>query len=108
MTQTTLEQQSSSLSGTTSTPAASAASSIRPEEIDKLVRNAVFGEENDREMARWHIWEAAQSAGVRPASIHDLYIARGEGRAPGGYTVPAINIRGMAYDTARSLFRTAK
>src|SRR5678809_1274650 len=24
-----------------------------------------------------------------------------------GFTVPAINVRGMAYDTARSIFRTA-
>ncbi len=43
---------------------------------------------------------------MRPASIHDLYLARGRGDT-GGYTVPAINVRGMAYDTARSVFRTA-
>jgi fructose/tagatose bisphosphate aldolase len=34
-------------------------------------------------------------------------MARGRGES-GGYTVPAINIRGVTYDTARSLFRTAK
>jgi fructose-bisphosphate aldolase, class II len=36
-----------------------------------------------------------------------LYLARGQGKT-GGYTVPAINVRGMAYDTARSIFRIAK
>src|SRR6185436_4652374 len=43
---------------------------------------------------------------VRAASIHDLYMARGKGECH-GFTVPAINVRGMAYDTARSIFRTA-
>ena len=43
---------------------------------------------------------------MRPASIHDLYMARGRGETH-GFTVPAINVRGMAYDTARSIFRTA-
>src|SRR6185295_10287285 len=32
----------------------------------------------------------------------------GRGEAPAGFTVPAINIRGMAYDTARALFRARK
>jgi fructose-bisphosphate aldolase, class II len=44
--------------------------------------------------------------GVRPASIHDLYMARGRGKC-GGFTVPAINVRGASYDTARSIFRQA-
>ena len=48
-----------------------------------------------------------QAVGVRPASIHELYIARGQGKCH-GFTVPAINVRGMSYDTARSIFRTAK
>ena len=33
-------------------------------------------------------------------------MARGRGECH-GFTVPAINVRGMAYDTARSIFRTA-
>jgi hypothetical protein len=44
---------------------------------------------------------------VQPASIHDLYIARGRGEA-GGFTVPAINVRGIAYDTGRALFAAAR
>jgi fructose-bisphosphate aldolase class II len=43
---------------------------------------------------------------VQPWSIHDLYAARGQGKT-GGFTVPAMNIRGMSYDTARALFRSA-
>jgi fructose/tagatose bisphosphate aldolase len=75
--------------------------------MDQLVRLAVFGAESEREAARWLIWELGQAAGVRPASIHDLYVARGRGEC-GGFTVPAVNVRMLAYDTARAIFRAAK
>ena len=74
--------------------------------MDALVRDAVFASGDARDQARWLIWELAQTSGVRPSSIHDLYIARGRG-AVKGFTVPAINVRGMAYDTARAIFRVA-
>jgi fructose-bisphosphate aldolase, class II len=75
-------------------------------QMDALARAAVFGPAEEREVARWVIWQLGQSVGVRSASIHDLYMARGRGEI-GGFTVPAINVRGMAYDTARAIFRTA-
>ncbi len=75
--------------------------------MDALVREAVFGQGQARDHARWLIWEIGQEVGVRAASINDLYLARGRGEARGGWTVPAINVRGMSYDTARSIFRTA-
>ena len=74
--------------------------------MDSLARLAVFGDADERDRARWLIWELGQAVGVRPASIHELYMARGRGEI-GHFTVPAINVRGMAYDTARSIFRTA-
>ena len=74
--------------------------------MDKLVYTAVFGEPEERDDARWLIWEIGQAIGVQAWSIHDLYLARGRGET-GGFTVPAMNIRGMVYDTARSLFRAA-
>jgi len=74
--------------------------------MDALVREAVFSSGDARDWARWLIWEIGEAVGVRPASINDLYLARGRGEAR-GFTVPAINVRGMAYDTARSIFRTA-
>src|SRR6185312_6633044 len=60
-----------------------------------------------RGTARANIRAAAAAAGIRPASIHDLYMAMGRGDA-GGFTVPAINVRAMAYDTARAVIRSAK
>ncbi len=74
--------------------------------MDALVHEAVFGTGIARAQARWMIWEIGQDVGVRPASIHDLYMARGRGET-GGFTAPAINVRGLSYDTARSIFRTA-
>ena len=74
--------------------------------MDTLVRQAVFGNDDQKADARWLIWEIAQAVGIHPASIHDLYIARGKG-AFDDLTVPAINVRGMAYDTARAVIRAA-
>ncbi|MBW7933708.1 MAG: class II fructose-bisphosphate aldolase [Gemmatimonadaceae bacterium] len=82
------------------------ASALASQRMDELVRLAVFGSADEKDWARWAIWELGQAVGVRPASIHDLYMARGRGEIH-GFTVPAINVRGAAYDTARAVFRTA-
>src|SRR5216110_4073721 len=75
--------------------------------MDELVRRAVFGAAGEREEARWLIWEIGQHAGVRPASIHELYMARGRGEVP-SFTTPAMNVRILSYDTGRAIFRAAK
>jgi fructose/tagatose bisphosphate aldolase len=76
--------------------------------VDKLAWTAAFGADAEtRGTARWTVRSLAAAAGIRPASIHDLYIAMGRGDA-GGFTVPAINVRAMAYDTARAVIRAAK
>jgi fructose/tagatose bisphosphate aldolase len=77
---------------------------LRTAAMDRLVRRAVFGEGEEREAARWLIWELAQEGGCRPASIHQLYLARGRGEC-GGFTVPAMNLRLLTYDLARAMFR---
>src|ERR1041384_558912 len=53
---------------------------IASDAMDKLVRAAVFGEADEKEHARWLIWEIGQAVGVRSASIEDLYMARGRAR----------------------------
>ncbi|MFL5582994.1 MAG: class II fructose-bisphosphate aldolase, partial [Gemmatimonadaceae bacterium] len=80
---------------------------LASDRMDRLAREAVFGADAAREQARRLIWELGQVVGVRPASIHELYMARGRGEI-GGFTVPAMNIRAATYDTARAIFRTAK
>src|SRR3954449_11594873 len=83
------------------------ASKLRSTATDRLAWLAVFGSGVEREAARWLVWELGQVTGARPASINDLYLARGRGEC-GGFTVPAINVRMMAYDTARAIFRAAR
>ena len=80
---------------------------LQSPKMDQLVRSAVFGDQDEREYARWLIWELGQAVGVQAASIHDLYMARGRGEIA-GFTVPAMNVRGLTYDTGRSIFRTAR
>jgi fructose/tagatose bisphosphate aldolase len=75
--------------------------------LDGLVWNAVFGgNEEVCNTARWIIRRAGLELGVIPSSIQGLYEARGR-REVGGFTVPAINIRGLSYDVARAVFRAA-
>jgi fructose-bisphosphate aldolase, class II len=80
---------------------------LRSSATDRLAWQSVFGTGEDREAARWLLWELGQVTGARPASINDLYLARGRGEC-GGFTVPAINVRMLAYDTARAIFRAAR
>ncbi len=77
-------------------------------DIDNLVKDLIL--EVDISKKKEHflkIWQVAQDAGVYPASIHDFYIARGKGEFS-GFTVPAINIRGLTYVLARAIIRVAK
>jgi fructose/tagatose bisphosphate aldolase len=74
---------------------------------DALVYSAVFGAPEVREAARWLIWATAQAVGLYPASIHELYLAAGRYEYDHA-TTPAINVRGMSYDLARTIIRTAQ
>ena len=73
--------------------------------IDNLVWQAVFGPE--KEKAREKILILARKQGIFPASTNDFYLARGQGELPLNFTVPAVNLRGMTYDMAQSVFKAA-
>lgn len=75
--------------------------------IDRLVATAVFSEGAEREAARWVIRAAAPELGAWPASIHELYLAAGQGEYA-NRTAPAINVRGLTYDTMRAIYRAAR
>jgi fructose/tagatose bisphosphate aldolase len=84
------------------------AETFRTEHVGHLVSTAIFSEdEATRDAARWVIWEAGHALGVHSASIQGLYVARGKGKVS-GFTVPAVNIRGLTYETARAMFRAAR
>ncbi len=80
---------------------------LQSQAMDRLVWEAVFGTETGRDAARSLLWDLGQATGVRPASIHDLYLAAGRGEFR-GFTVPAINLRMIAYDSARAVIRAAR
>ncbi len=75
--------------------------------IDSLVYTAVFSADvKEKNAYREKIWELAEKSGVYSSSIHNLYMAFGRKKVS-GFTVPAINIRTLTYDTARIIFRLA-
>jgi fructose/tagatose bisphosphate aldolase len=82
-------------------------SALRGETIDRLVHTAVFGEAAVRDSARWLIWELGWQVGIKSASIDPLYQARAREEYK-NVTVPAINVRAMAYDFARAIVASAK
>lgn len=80
---------------------------LSPDMLDRWARAAALAEPDTRHAAIWAIREAAQAAGLIPASIHHLYVARGKDLWS-GKTVPAMNLRGWTYQTCRAAFRAAR
>jgi fructose/tagatose bisphosphate aldolase len=74
-----------------------------PEQIKALVRDMVFG--TDAKAKQAQIREMAYANGLFFASIQNLYDAMG--KKYGGFTVPAVNVRGFTFDFARAVFRSA-
>lgn len=76
--------------------------------IDDLIYTAVFSaDQATQEAACWLIRRAGAALGIISSSIQTLYEAMGREEAK-GFTVPAINIRGITYDTAQAVFRAIK
>lgn len=59
-------------------------------------------------IARYLTRLIALELGIIPASIHELYSGRGRGEVPPTFTVPALNLRALAFEAARAVFRVAK
>ena len=75
--------------------------------IDDMIEKAVFDPDTQiRESYRQEIRDLAVKDGIFLASIQGLYEAAAQGLYS-NMTVPAINIRGLTYDVARAIFRTA-
>ena len=76
--------------------------------IEGLAFKAALAPEPEAGLARWIVREAAAQVGIFPASIDALYRARGRGATRNDYTVPAMNLRALAYHAARAVFRAAR
>jgi fructose/tagatose bisphosphate aldolase len=74
------------------------------ERMDSLVYEAVFEEDDERRKALLIlVKEIAKAGGAIPASIQALYERMGQDYP--GFTVPAMNIRGLSYDVCRAVIR---
>ncbi len=81
---------------------------FRGQKLDVLVKNAAINPSAEvRGLSRYIIRSAASDLSIYSSSIQGLYEARGRGEC-NGYTVPALNIRGMSYELSRAIFRTAR
>ena len=76
--------------------------------LGSLVETSALGSSSTAGWARLLIRLAALEQGIFPASIHDLYTARGRGEVPLTFTVPALNLRVLSFDAARAVFRVAR
>ncbi len=80
---------------------------LRDTLIDDLVYSAIFSPDSEvKSSARWLIRRAGARLGCMASSIQALYESMGSG-AVSGFTVPAINLRGITYYSARAVFRSA-
>ena len=75
--------------------------------IDELTYNLCLNENQAvKDSCYWIIWELAPELEIYPASLQELYEAKGKEKYS-KVTCPAVNIRGMTYEVARALIRTA-
>ncbi len=82
--------------------------SILRANIGKLARVSALDCGERAAQARYLIRAAALALDVIPASIHDLYLARGRGTFSHAWTTPAFNLRALPFDCARAAFRSAR
>jgi len=75
--------------------------------IDELAENAALNDDLAiKKACHWLILKIGQKLNVYPASINDFYLARGRGEFK-DLTVPAMNLRGLTYESAQAIFQTA-
>ncbi|MFO7568315.1 MAG: class II fructose-bisphosphate aldolase [Smithellaceae bacterium] len=75
--------------------------------IDDLIYTTIFSPDpGTQEAAGFLIRRGAAALGIVSTSIQTLYETMGK-KEVSGFTVPAINIRGITYDVAQAVFRAA-
>lgn len=81
---------------------------FKKEVVDNLVDTIVMGESaHIKRLCFWITYEAALQNEIIPCSIQSFYEAKAQQELI-HFTVPAINLRALAFDLARSIFRAAQ
>ena len=75
--------------------------------IQKWVEVSTLETGTRQGLARFLVRLIAQELGIFPASIHELYMARGRDEVSHTFTVPAMNMRVLSFDAARAAFSAA-
>ena len=89
------------------TPKVRDESKLKAGVFENIIETALFHEETGvRELCQALIRSISKDLGAFPASIQEIYEAMGRGEAK-GFTVPAINIRGMTHHFAATVFKAA-
>lgn len=78
------------------------------QKVHLLAEESALGTGVRQGAARFIIRAAAQDLGIIPASINDLYMARGRGEVPETFAVPAMNLRVLTFEAAKAVFRAAR
>lgn len=82
-------------------------SKLRDRLIDQLIFEATFNPDKGIvEFSRHLIKNIAIEQGITLSSIYEYYKRKSKDKSK--VTIPAINVRGMAYNTARAIFEAAK
>lgn len=82
--------------------------SILRANIGNLARVSALDGGERAAQARYLIRAAAQALDIIPASVHDLYLARGREAFSHAWTTPAFNLRALPFDCARAAYRSAR
>jgi fructose/tagatose bisphosphate aldolase len=75
--------------------------------IHRLAELSALGKNPKKGAAQYIIRRAALEFGAILSSVNDFYLARGRGDIPFTFTVPAMNLRMLTFDSARAVFRVA-
>lgn len=76
-------------------------------DVRELVEKARQGEPETKKEVHRELLSLAEKQGIYPASIQPLYEAMGKGEL-GGFTTPAMNLRGLTFEIARTIFEVAQ
>jgi fructose/tagatose bisphosphate aldolase len=75
------------------------------ENVHHLAELSALQSGTQQGIARYLARITALELGINPASIHGLYMARGQGGIKPEFVVPAVNLRVLTFDAARAVFR---
>lgn len=82
-------------------------SAIKSDIWADMAYTGTFGNSEAKDLSRKVIFAVGDALGIQRKSVHNLYMAIGQGEI-GGFSMPAINLRAITFHSAVAVFRAAK